>query len=163
MAVGPRCAVTIPILLAPRHNQPRGLLDKAPVQRPPPRKTKRNSHPTFHHTSPARLHQQVPSHLRKRYHAANTNRSSSSLITNYKLEIPKRCAKYSQVSILGIWNSHSEPVSLTMAKLACAFWHTLGTCHKNRCHTHTSCTHRDEMSQCSSHYFVRQLNSKTNH
>ena len=115
-----------------------------------------------HHTSPTRLHQQVPSHLRKRYHAANTNRSNSSLITNHKLEILKGCARYPQVSILGIWNSHVEPVSLTLAKLACAFWHTLGMRHKNHCHTHTSCTHRDEMSQCPSHYFVHQLDSKTN-
>ena len=71
-------------------------------------------------------------------------------------------ARYPQVSIRGIWNSHVEPVSLTLAKLACAFWHTLGTHHKNRCHTHTlSCAHHDEMSQCSSHYFVHQLDSKT--
>jgi hypothetical protein len=39
-------------------------------------------------------------------------------------------ARYPQVSILGIWNSHVEPVSLTQAKLACAFWHTLGMHHK---------------------------------
>ena len=53
--------------------------------------------------------------------------------------------RYPQVSILVIWNSYVEPVSLTLAKLACAFWHTLGRRHKDRCHIHTSCTHCDKM------------------
>ena len=44
----------------------------------------------------------------------------------------KMCARYPQVSILGIWNSHVEPISLTLAKLACAFWHTLVTHHKDQ-------------------------------
>ena len=34
------------------------------------------------------------------------------------------CARYPQVSILGIWNSHVEPISLTLAKLACTLAHT---------------------------------------
>ena len=51
---------------------------------------------------------------------------SLNLGNNYKIEI---VARYPKVSILGIWNSHVEPVSLTLAKLACAFWHTLGTRH----------------------------------
>jgi hypothetical protein len=127
VATRPRYPRTIPIFLAPRHNQPRRLLDKAPLQRPPPRKTNRNPHTTIYHPSTARLHQQVPSNLRKRYHADDQDRSKSSLITTTKLEIPKGCARYPQVSILGIWNSHVESVSLTLAKLACAFWHTLVT------------------------------------
>ena len=58
---------------------------------------------------------------------------SLNLGNNYKIEI---VARYPKVSILGIWNSHIEPVSLTLAKLACAFWHTLGMRHINRCHIH---------------------------
>ena len=49
------------------------------------------------------------------------NQESGDLHTTHKLEIPKGCARYPQASILGIWNSHIEPVSLTLAKLACAF------------------------------------------
>jgi hypothetical protein len=51
-------------------------------------------------------------------------------------------ARYPQVSILGIRNSHVEPVSLTLAKLAYAQWRGINDC----CHSHSSCTHRDEMS-----------------
>ncbi len=45
---------------------------------------------------------------------------SLNLGNNYKIKI---VARYPKVSILGIWNSHVEPVSLTLAK------HTLGTRH----------------------------------
>jgi hypothetical protein len=137
-------------------------IGQSTIAAPTTKKNEANSHPTLHHTSTARLHQQMPSHLRIWYHAADPDHNNISLITTHKLEIPKGCARYPQVSILGIWNSHVEPVSLTLAKFACAFWHTLGMRHNDRCHIHTSWTHHDEMSQCSSHYFVHQLNSMTN-
>ena len=50
----------------------------------------------------------------------------------------KQLLDYNQISILGIWNFHVEPVSLTLAKLACAFWHILATRHKDHCHIHPS-------------------------
>ena len=39
---------------------------------------------------------------------------------NQVLDTPRYLARYPQVSTLGIWNSHVEPVSLTLAKLAYA-------------------------------------------
>ena len=136
-----------PIFLAPRHNQPRRLLDEAPLQRSSPRKTKRDPHPTFHRPSPGRRHQQVPSHLWKRYHTAKPDHSDSSLIIIHKLAIPKGCARYPQVSIRGIWNSHVEPVCLTLAKLASTFLHTLGMRSTFTHHAHIMCTHHDKQDE----------------
>jgi len=54
----------------------------------------------------------------------------------------QQTARYPQVSILEIWNSHVEPVSLTLAKLANVFWHGIS----DRCHIHTHTHHNTHIT-----------------
>jgi hypothetical protein len=80
VAPQPQRAGLIPILLVPGPYQPRQLLHKTPLFRPPCQETTRVPYPGLHPQRPTCLHQQVLDHLWQRYHAAATPcRSGSSL------------------------------------------------------------------------------------